>query len=294
MEKHAYMIMAHHRPDLLQLLINALDDKRNDIIVHIDKKSKMMPEDFHAAHGHLIFTERMCVNWGGYSQVQCEYLLMKKAVELGHHIYYHFLTGSNFPLWPQDYIYNFFQRQQGRQFIGFDHGADFSLRVKYYIPFSEHGKLTGISGKAIQAVRAVSKALQDIFYMDRRKNTTLEIQKGCAYFSITEELVKEIISRESEMEKLLQHTLCCDEIFVQTIAINSPFKADIYDTKNEYNGCLREFAWPSNIGTLRPGWNFTLADLSYLLNSKRLFAMKFESPDGKELIAQICKHRGIL
>ncbi len=38
MNKHAYMIMAHHRPDLLQLLINSLDDERNDIIVHIDKK----------------------------------------------------------------------------------------------------------------------------------------------------------------------------------------------------------------------------------------------------------------
>ena len=46
MNKHAYMIMAHHRPDLLQLLINSLDDERNDIIVHIDKKSNMKPEQF--------------------------------------------------------------------------------------------------------------------------------------------------------------------------------------------------------------------------------------------------------
>ena len=45
MNKHAYMIMAHHRPDILQLLINSLDDERNDIIVHIDKKSNMKPEN---------------------------------------------------------------------------------------------------------------------------------------------------------------------------------------------------------------------------------------------------------
>ena len=40
MNKHAYMIMAHHRPDLLQLLINSLDDERNDIIVHIGQVTR--------------------------------------------------------------------------------------------------------------------------------------------------------------------------------------------------------------------------------------------------------------
>ena len=46
MSRHAYMIMAHHRPDLLQHLLDALDDERNVIIVHIDKKSRMQDKDF--------------------------------------------------------------------------------------------------------------------------------------------------------------------------------------------------------------------------------------------------------
>ena len=53
MNKHAYMIMAHHRPDLLQLLINSLDDERNDIIVHIDKKSNMKPEQFETQYAKI-------------------------------------------------------------------------------------------------------------------------------------------------------------------------------------------------------------------------------------------------
>lgn len=37
--KHAYLIMAHKDPEQLKLLISLLDDPRNDIFVHCDKKS---------------------------------------------------------------------------------------------------------------------------------------------------------------------------------------------------------------------------------------------------------------
>ena len=35
---HAYMIIAHNQFELLERLIAALDDERNDIYIHIDKK----------------------------------------------------------------------------------------------------------------------------------------------------------------------------------------------------------------------------------------------------------------
>ena len=40
MIKHAYMIMAHDQFELLSILIKMLDDPRNDIFLHIDKKAK--------------------------------------------------------------------------------------------------------------------------------------------------------------------------------------------------------------------------------------------------------------
>lgn len=38
-DKHAYCIMAHGGWEQLQMLVNALDDERNDIYLHIDKKA---------------------------------------------------------------------------------------------------------------------------------------------------------------------------------------------------------------------------------------------------------------
>lgn len=293
MIRHAYMIMAHHRPDLLQRLIDAIDDERNDIIIHIDNKSTMDSEQFQCQKAGLFFTDRISVNWGGYTQVACEYMLIRKALEIGHHEYYHFLTGVNYPLWNQDVIHDFFQEHQGCEFLGFDHSADFSSRAKYYIPFSEHGKLTGFTGKVIQMLRTVSIGLQKLFKIDRLKGMKVEIQKGCAYFSITEDLIREVLEKEKFIKKSLSHTICCDEVFVQTIAYNSCFRDRIYDIHNEWDGCMREFAWPSNLPGEHPGWNFSMKDLDHLLNSKRLFAMKFESPDGITVIDTIKKKRDI-
>ena len=38
-DKHAYCIMAHNNWAQLQMLIDCLDDMRNDIFLHIDKKA---------------------------------------------------------------------------------------------------------------------------------------------------------------------------------------------------------------------------------------------------------------
>ena len=39
-KKHAYLIIAHNNWKQLSLLLSVLDDERNDIYIHIDKKSK--------------------------------------------------------------------------------------------------------------------------------------------------------------------------------------------------------------------------------------------------------------
>ena len=41
--KHAYLIIAHHEFDILNKLIQAIDDERNDIFIHFDKKVRNCP-----------------------------------------------------------------------------------------------------------------------------------------------------------------------------------------------------------------------------------------------------------
>lgn len=43
MSKHAFLIMAHNEYDILNKLLLLLDDERNDIFIHYDKKCKLPP-----------------------------------------------------------------------------------------------------------------------------------------------------------------------------------------------------------------------------------------------------------
>ena len=123
MLKHAYLIMAHNDFGILEKLLKLLDDPRNDIYLHIDKKVKK----FNFANfqklltkSKLYFVDRLDVRWGDFSQVQCELKLLKAAIG-GEYQYYHLLSGVDLPLKSNDEIHTFFGKHQGKQFVHFTH-----------------------------------------------------------------------------------------------------------------------------------------------------------------------------
>lgn len=116
MLKHAYMIMAHNNFDILIEILKALDHERNDVFIHIDSKVSNVPEkELRAAihKGKLYFIPRMCVSWGGYSQIECEIRLMEFALQTGHYAYYHMTTGAIYPIKTVDHILDFFDSNSG-------------------------------------------------------------------------------------------------------------------------------------------------------------------------------------
>ena len=71
--RHAYMIMAHDQFLSLKELVAVLDDERNDIYVHFDRKLKSVPE-LSARHSNLtVLKKRVSVIWGDVSQIKAEY-----------------------------------------------------------------------------------------------------------------------------------------------------------------------------------------------------------------------------
>ncbi|MDO4439423.1 MAG: beta-1,6-N-acetylglucosaminyltransferase [Eubacteriales bacterium] len=324
--KHAYLIMAHHRPDLLKRLIHALDDERNDIFIHIDLKSDMKMQDFKAKRAGLYFIERMDVHWAGYSQIECAYRLLETAVskatvseigvseaggyetavsktsDKGKYAYYHLLTGASYPLWNQDYLHDFFDRNAGKNFVGFDN-KDFSERARYYFFASEYGKPQGIKGSLIFRTRSLLLSIQKSIKYDRLKkinkrwkeissrDENLVIKKGLAYWSLTHEAAEYILKMESFIKNLLKHSISGDEIFVQTLIYNSEFRNTVFSFDEETTGASRLSAWESSINKERAGYNFIMEDIDFILESKCSFAFKFESEDGIKLIDIIDRER---
>ena len=112
--RHAYLIMAHNEWELLNTLLSLIDDPRNDIFLHIDKKVKKMPDLYQPKYSKLYFTpKRYDVRWGDVGQVHSEMHLFRTAYEHGSYQYYHKLSGVDLPIKTQDYIHDFFDKHNG-------------------------------------------------------------------------------------------------------------------------------------------------------------------------------------
>lgn len=126
MNKHAYLIMAHNNFKVLEKIIELLDNKKNDIYIHIDKKVKFNYEEEKkyksmARNSKIKFLEnRIKISWGGYSQIECELLLIKEALKSEeNYSYFHLISGVDLPLKNSDQIYNFFEKNNGKEFVHF-------------------------------------------------------------------------------------------------------------------------------------------------------------------------------
>lgn len=286
MKKHAYLIMAHTQPELLKALLRLLDDERNDIYLHIDKKAEYFPAEElkrEVQNARLVLTERTDVRWGGYSQINCELVLLKEAVKQ-EHSYYHLLSGMDLPIKSQDEIHAFFEKHDGLEFVDEDEpviGEAALARVKY-----SH-KLYGKAGSLKDVLGVVGTKLQKLVGTDRtKKYPGIVFQKGRNWFSITHALAKLVAEKEAWIADVFGDSVCGDELFLQTVAENSPFAdkicnavtmPDVPDT--------RLIDWER--GNKNNPYIFREDDFEELKNSDALFARKFDWNTDRRIVEKI-------
>lgn len=239
--KHAYLILAHSSKILLKELILALDDVRNDIYVHLDKKAKFDISELSTQYSTLyVLPERLDARWGDYSLVEVELLLMTVASSRFTYSYYHLLSGVDFPIANQNDIHNFFNLHSGKEFIGFaNHTPDSELkwRSQHYFLFSRNFKSKNLLIRLIRRLFANVQTMLDF------KRYPKEIKKGCQWCSITNDFVVFLLSNKGLIKKFFNHTYCPDELVIQTLCWNSPFREKVYNLEDEFKGCLRYINW---------------------------------------------------
>lgn len=290
MGKHAYLILAHKNFGQLKKLIELLDHPRNDIFVHVDAKAKnFRKEDFLNAtvSSRLIFLpERISVNWGGVSIMRSELALLKAAAAEGDYDYYHLLSGMDLPIKPQDYIHDFFDKHKGKEFLNLWEFKKSTLsRFRYFTIFPE-----GEAKFRTRIVNHIFKGLQ--MAVGFRINRNVDFHFGSQWFSITDELARYTISQEKWLEKVFRRTSTCDEIFLPTLVLNSPFRDRLYDpvpVKNQRESNmsnLRFIDWTRG-ESIRHPWTFRIEDEKLLDSVPHLWARKFDEGVDQDIINRV-------
>lgn len=180
-----------------------MDDERNDIFIHMDKKNiSFDPSKYKKIikKSNLYFTTRISVNWGGFSQIQAELLLLEMAVKNKKYDYFHLISGQDLPIKSQNYIHNFFDKNQGKEFIRFQsENFQYQNRVRYYHLFQENLLR---NNKLLNNLNKIFIRVQKLLNIKRNKN--INFQKGTNWFSISHDLATYVLEQKSGFSKLFE------------------------------------------------------------------------------------------
>ncbi|WP_418603825.1 beta-1,6-N-acetylglucosaminyltransferase [Hwangdonia sp.] len=296
--KQAILIAAYKNFDHLLEIINFFNDDVFEIYLHIDKKTKL-PKSFvrklNAAGNLKLLSRKYTVNWGGTNQLNCYLLLAEEAIKTKENVYFHLISGQDFPVKSitefkklfdnpikHDYLENFeLPREKWKN----ENGGFDRFLYYYFFDISYAHKFK----KEILFLVKIQKKLSI------KRSFPSKIKKyygGSSWWSLTRDTLQYVIGYTKEnpyLLKRMKYTLASDEIYFQTVIMNSAY------AKNVINDNLRYIDWsPERIGKYNPSPALLdLSDFEKIKNSNKLFARKFDVPFSDDLKHAILNSRKV-
>jgi hypothetical protein len=278
--KIAILILAHKNKDQLGGLINHLKSDF-DIYVHIDSHSALELE----AEENVVLVDSLPVYWGSCNLVIATLRLFEKA-HANNYDRYILISGQDVPLKSNDYIRLFFQDNPDKQFMEFEKlpreswasecgGFD---RLWLYYPNKKPYQTvyTWMVDSLFWVVRKVQKAFPKL-----KRKIFDNYWGGAEWLNLTGECVEYILDYVRNNEKYLrsfEYTRCSDEIFFQTIIMNSPFAHKCVQNYLRYVDFITGPEYPR---ILRE------EDYEKLVLSDALFARKFDANIDSSIIEKV-------
>jgi hypothetical protein len=267
----AYLIMTHNRPDQLLRLVNALDCKGAGFYIHIDGKTDVAP--FQAIlknreNVHFV-SNRVNANWMGFSLVEISLRMLELAVAHGFD-YCVQLSGADYPIKSNDYLFSFFEKAD-KEYVTFWRLEDrphWEHKVQYYyltdtIPIRDwsHNR-----EKVYWRRLFWGRFFKYQQYMPKRrfpKNVTP--YGGSGWFSLSYDCaayVLKFVKENPGFKRFYKYTHSPDEMFFQTIILNSVWAARVenYDNYEKWSAARRQGSTAAMLP--EPAFNFRYIDWS--------------------------------
>lgn len=294
--KLAYIILAHQYPQQLTTLINRLNTQTASFFIHIDLTTdaeiyNQMVQEL-SAFPNVYWLKRHNTYWGSFRAVRATYEGIKeifdKNIEFDYLI---LLTGQDYPIKSTSYIENYLTKHAGKEFIEYYplpcnewKNPHFTINVDRVENWFIQGRLVkenfiALPEKAsfkLRAFLSICSLLIRLNILRRKRKIPNDFQPfgGSAYWCFSRDCaayINNFVQQNPAFINFFKYAGLTDEVFFQTIVLNSPFKEQVI------NDNLRYVVWP---GPANLGKN----DLPDLLNSSALFARKFDTTIDAEIL----------
>ena len=278
--KHAYLIIAHNEFEVLRQLISVLDDERNDIFVHIDKKIKVLPRlECRNSNLHII-KDRVDVRWGHISQIECEYKLFESSFLPNKYDRFHLISGTHLPLKSQDELYAFFNNISGKELITSIYTDAYEAKFKlgvYHFFVKNYMAPEKFNRSCSVLLENLSVKMQ--LALGIHRDSSPFTHKAANWVSLSSNAMEYVVNKKDSILKRFNQTFCGDEFFVPYLLNMDKGRFEIVDNDqwlyHDFDG--------SRPRVLNED------DYEFLINSNYLFARKFSS-SGMNIVNKIVNY----
>jgi len=269
--KIAYIVSAYKLPAQLERLLRRLEAPGVSFAVHVDRKTRRSTWDEMVSRCHgldVTWLPRHRSQWGGFGHVRATLKGIDNFVASGLPFDYAvLLTGQDYPLRSPAGIARFLGAANGRSYMR-------HLPLPW-APWGPRGGLDRIEDWHVITYRRLHLPLP----LRRRLPSGLQPYGGSAYWCLSSRLVHFVhgfLSENPDYVRFFQHVFVPDELFFQTIIMNSELRDTVENDDLRYVDWTRE---PAPVVLTRD-------DLPALISSPQLFARKFdETVDSRVLDA---------
>lgn len=235
--RQVFLIHAHKDLAQLNALVAQLRDDDFLIYAHLDRKWRLDPQAVHPAA--RLVAPRVAVRWGDFSQVQATLNSLRQIVaEVARFDKVVFLSAQDFPLLPNAGLKRELARLAGRELLEAapvgEGGWPVAFRYQY---FHRNG-----AGPAARCVLGAANRLLRLCGYRRRLPGGLEPWGGSAWWALSRPCISAVlgrIGREPGLARFFRSVHCPDEMFFQTLVMNSPLRARVLGRN------FRHIQWPA-------------------------------------------------
>ena len=250
MTRIAYIVSAYRLPGQLERLLRRLAAPGVSFAVHVDRKTRRAVYEEMVERTEdleVVFLPRHRSHWGGFGHVRATVKgidhLFENRVPFDYAV---LLTGQDYPLRSPRAIADFLGAAAGRSFMN-----------HWPLPYAPWGDRGGL---------------------DRIEDWHV-ITYWCFARTLVEH-VQRFVRANPEYVRFFEHVFVPDELFFQTIVMNSPLRDSVENDNLRYLDWSREPA-PAVLGR---------DDLPALLSSSKLYARKFDETIDSEVLDMLDAH----
>jgi hypothetical protein len=278
--KQAILITAYKDIPALVDLIQCLGAEFN-FYIHLDRSKNLNIESLSEFDNVRVFNHYK-VNWAGINHLKAILLLSSEALKNKENYFFHLITGEDFPIKSRsefahldiskNYLENF--KLPNDSWAG-NGGLD---RLAYYYLYDVFDAKKRWGNIIIGLFLRFQKKIK----LRRKQPNRFKDQLfgGSTYWSLNRSALKYVVNytkTNPEFLRRLRFTYCAEEMYFQTVLMNSEWSSTIS------NDNLRYIDWSSGRGGYPAFLDIT--DFEQLLASKKYFARKIKHGDQlKELL----------